>query len=151
MRVESLRDESDAVRGRGNDLWAGVGALKARRRDGESLDWAIVDEDGMRQVLEVSLVLSFVVALLAGSGWQRGGNGTLTALHDPGPRRPAEGTRPPHQDAHQCSGRRRGHQARVRTHPRSAKRSVGWLVSQDGRRLIQLVWFLQSSSPRSLE
>lgn len=57
VRVESLRDESDAVRGRGNDLWAGVGALKARRRDGESLDWAIVDEDGMRQVLEVILVL----------------------------------------------------------------------------------------------
>ncbi|GAA5978926.1 hypothetical protein JCM11641_000096 [Rhodosporidiobolus odoratus] len=56
MRVglERLKGEVERVKGRGNELWAGVGQLKARRREEEEGErWAVADEEGLRRVLEI--------------------------------------------------------------------------------------------------
>ncbi|GAA6039719.1 hypothetical protein JCM8097_001369 [Rhodosporidiobolus ruineniae] len=53
VELEALRPEVERVKSRGNELWAGVGALKARRREEEGTEWAVADEEGLRQILEI--------------------------------------------------------------------------------------------------
>ncbi|KAM0752431.1 hypothetical protein T439DRAFT_324521 [Meredithblackwellia eburnea MCA 4105] len=53
VSLEAMKHDVEGISGRGNELWAGVGALKARRLEGEKTEWAVVDEDGLRQVLEI--------------------------------------------------------------------------------------------------
>ena len=55
--MESMVGEVEGVKSRGNELWSGVGALRARKSAMEEKEWAVVDEEGLKQVLEVSLGL----------------------------------------------------------------------------------------------
>ena len=58
MRVSLEQMQSGVVEGKGrvNELWSGVGALKARKsQGGKSMEWAVADEEGMRQILEVNI------------------------------------------------------------------------------------------------
>lgn len=59
--LESMTGEVEGSKGRANELWAGVGALKARKVEGGGVEWAVADEEGLRKILEVrfSLVVSF--------------------------------------------------------------------------------------------
>ncbi|GAA5861535.1 hypothetical protein JCM8547_008064 [Rhodosporidiobolus lusitaniae] len=61
LRVElegKLLGEVERLKQRGNELWAGVGALKARKREegkegmGEE-GWQVADEEGLRRILEI--------------------------------------------------------------------------------------------------
>lgn len=59
--LEKCQAEVRSLRDRGNELWSGVGALKARKNDFGAAaagaqggqEWAVVDEEGLAQVLEV--------------------------------------------------------------------------------------------------
>ncbi|GAA5882500.1 hypothetical protein JCM3774_006133 [Rhodotorula dairenensis] len=57
VRLESAKSEVDACKARTGELWARVGAVKARRpsspEDAEAAAWAVADEDGLRQILEI--------------------------------------------------------------------------------------------------
>lgn len=65
VRLEAVKADVDACKARTGELWAGVGAVKARRgaasspEDVEAAAWAVADEDGLRQILEVRLTLAF--------------------------------------------------------------------------------------------
>ncbi|SCV70810.1 BQ2448_3572 [Microbotryum intermedium] len=54
VRLESMAGDAERAQGRANELWSGVGAVKARKQAlaGER-EWAVVDEEGLRQVLEI--------------------------------------------------------------------------------------------------
>ena len=61
VRLEGMKAEVEALKARTGELWAGVGAVKAKRAHGSGEDsdvaaaasWAVADEDGLRQILEV--------------------------------------------------------------------------------------------------
>jgi nuclear pore complex protein Nup54 len=54
VAIEGMAREAEEARSRGNELWSGVGALKAKKAsEGGEREWAVVDEEGLRQVLEV--------------------------------------------------------------------------------------------------
>lgn len=57
MRLEAMRAAVEANRERVGELWSRVGALKARKgeREGalDKVEWAVADEEGLRQILEV--------------------------------------------------------------------------------------------------
>ena len=59
VRLEGMKSEVEALKARTGELWAGVGAVKARRghaaedSDAAAASWAVADEDGLRQILEV--------------------------------------------------------------------------------------------------
>lgn len=53
VQLEAMVGEVEGVKSRGNELWSGVGALKARKSAMEEKEWAVVDEEGLKQVLEV--------------------------------------------------------------------------------------------------
>ncbi|GAA5824041.1 hypothetical protein JCM3770_005134 [Rhodotorula araucariae] len=53
VRLERMRAEVDRARARVGELWAGVGAVKARRQDDEAVEWAVSDDEGLRRVLEI--------------------------------------------------------------------------------------------------
>lgn len=75
LRASSIRSEEEKLKadlestneivkkarigGRVNEAWALVGALKSRKEEGKSLGaetgWAIVDDDGMKELQHVSL------------------------------------------------------------------------------------------------
>lgn len=100
VMLEGMKAEVEGLKARTGELWAGVGAVKARRAHASSDDteattaasWAVADEDGLRQILEVG-VLSLGVVLRA-----------ILTDHDYG-RPPADpvvaavGTGPPDADA----------------------------------------------------
>lgn len=79
VAIESMAREAEEARSRGNELWSGVGALKARKAsEGGEREWAVVDEEGLRQVLEVrcSILALFEhversLILLLGRRWYR--------------------------------------------------------------------------------
>lgn len=54
VALESMKREVEARREKAGELWSGVGALKARRGEGERVEWAVANEEGLRQILEVS-------------------------------------------------------------------------------------------------
>lgn len=55
VSLEQMKNGVMEGKGRVNELWSGVGALKARKsQGGKSMEWAVADEEGMRQILEVS-------------------------------------------------------------------------------------------------
>jgi nuclear pore complex protein Nup54 len=52
------------------ELWSRVGQLKARKVvEGERIEWAVADEDGLRQILEVSFFFFLRLFLRAISVW----------------------------------------------------------------------------------
>lgn len=53
VELEGIQGETEGVKQRGNELWAGVGGLKARRREEEASGWGVADEEGLRRILEV--------------------------------------------------------------------------------------------------
>ncbi|TKA52392.1 hypothetical protein B0A53_05099 [Rhodotorula sp. CCFEE 5036] len=61
VRLEGMKAEVEALKARTGELWAGVGAVKAKRAHGSGDDsdvaaaasWAVADEDGLRQILEI--------------------------------------------------------------------------------------------------
>lgn len=71
VAIEGMAREAEEARSRGNELWSGVGALKARKaNEGGEREWAVVDEDGLRQVLEVSGLI-FLLSRLSTSPNER--------------------------------------------------------------------------------
>lgn len=57
VNLENMDSEAEAVREGVNSLWSGVGALRSRQ--GEQVEWAVSDDEGMRKILEVSSEESF--------------------------------------------------------------------------------------------
>ncbi|GAA5957072.1 hypothetical protein JCM21900_000784 [Sporobolomyces salmonicolor] len=53
IALEGIKGEVERVRGRANEMWAGVGALKARKMEGEATEWAVADEEGLKKILEI--------------------------------------------------------------------------------------------------
>lgn len=61
VMLEGMKAEVEGLKARTGELWAGVGAVKARRAHASSDDteattaasWAVADEDGLRQILEI--------------------------------------------------------------------------------------------------
>lgn len=60
--LDKMTGEVKNLRTRGNELWSGVGALKAHHAsqvhagttaNGNSAEWAIVDDQGLKQVLDI--------------------------------------------------------------------------------------------------
>ena len=73
VRLEGMKSEVEALKARTGELWAGVGAVKARRGHASSSDdseataaasWAVADEDGLRQILEVRTLSLFIRVLI---------------------------------------------------------------------------------------
>lgn len=54
--LEAMTGEVEGSKGRANELWAGVGALKARKAESGGVEWAVADEEGLRKILEVRLL-----------------------------------------------------------------------------------------------
>lgn len=54
VALEGMRKGVERDRERVGELWSRVGALKARVGEGEKVEWAVADEEGLRQILEVS-------------------------------------------------------------------------------------------------
>ncbi|GAA5906614.1 hypothetical protein JCM5296_000711 [Sporobolomyces johnsonii] len=53
IALEGIKDEVEKVRGRANEMWAGVGALKARKMEGEATEWAVANEEGLKRILAI--------------------------------------------------------------------------------------------------
>ncbi|GAA5991807.1 hypothetical protein JCM10908_002215 [Rhodotorula pacifica] len=59
--LEGMKSEVEGLKARTGELWAGVGAVKARGSSGagasaeerEAAAWAVADEEGLRQILEI--------------------------------------------------------------------------------------------------
>lgn len=68
VKLEEMGKEVERGAGRANELWGGVAGVKQRALQAENEGWAVVDEEGLNQVLEVrwrlSLSLSFLRSLV---------------------------------------------------------------------------------------
>ncbi|GAA6061876.1 hypothetical protein JCM10212_000517 [Sporobolomyces blumeae] len=53
VQLEAMRNQVEGVRNRANELWAGVGQVKARKQELEGVEWAVADEQGFKQILEI--------------------------------------------------------------------------------------------------
>ncbi|KAK4703183.1 nuclear pore complex protein Nup54, partial [Phenoliferia sp. Uapishka_3] len=53
VRIEALKVQVDETMVAGNELWAGVGAMKARKEEVERFDWGVADEEGLNQILGI--------------------------------------------------------------------------------------------------
>lgn len=64
--LEGMKNEIESGKSRVNELWSGVGALRARRGEGGEgeIEWAVADEEGLRQILEVSLEAAFLIKVV---------------------------------------------------------------------------------------
>ncbi|GAA5914894.1 uncharacterized protein JCM6883_002958 [Sporobolomyces salmoneus] len=51
--LEGMKGEVERVRNRGNELWTGLGAVRRGRKEGERVEWAVADEQGFNQIIEV--------------------------------------------------------------------------------------------------
>lgn len=60
VKLEEMREVIGRTGERGMELWAGVGAVKARSGKEEE-GWHVVDEQGLDQVLDVSSAFSALV------------------------------------------------------------------------------------------
>jgi len=65
VELERARGEVDRVRAKAGELWAGVGAVKKRKEEGDGVEWAVSDEEGLRRVLEVRPRVSLPLAARA--------------------------------------------------------------------------------------
>lgn len=55
MALEGMTRAVDEGKGRMGELWRGVGELKSRvNGSGRGMGWGVADEEGLRQILEVS-------------------------------------------------------------------------------------------------
>jgi hypothetical protein len=63
VALESMSGEVEGVKVRSNELWAGVGVLKARKAAGGNTEWGVADEEGLRKVLEVSPISSIIMVV----------------------------------------------------------------------------------------
>ncbi|GAA5884992.1 hypothetical protein JCM16303_006507 [Sporobolomyces ruberrimus] len=51
--LEGMKGEVERLGKKSNELWTGVGMMKARKKEMEQLEWAVADEQGFNQIIEV--------------------------------------------------------------------------------------------------
>lgn len=49
-----MKGEVERLGKKSNELWTGVGMMKARKKEMEQLEWAVADEQGFNQIIEVA-------------------------------------------------------------------------------------------------
>ncbi|GAA5944128.1 FG-nucleoporin NUP57 [Sporobolomyces koalae] len=53
IELERLQLGVEAVRNRGNELWTRVGTLRSRKLEHQAYEWAVADEHGFNQILDI--------------------------------------------------------------------------------------------------
>jgi hypothetical protein len=53
-----MKGEVERLGKKSNELWTGVGMMKARKKEMEQLEWAVADEQGFNQIIEVTFFFS---------------------------------------------------------------------------------------------